>query len=41
MIRILVSACLLGEMVRYNGAAATAASPILARWDAEHRLVPF
>jgi uncharacterized protein YbbK (DUF523 family) len=40
MIRVLVSACLLGEKVRYNGADATAASPILARWLAEQRIVP-
>ena len=29
MIRVLVSACLLGEKVRYNGADAAAASRIL------------
>jgi uncharacterized protein YbbK (DUF523 family) len=39
--RILVSACLLGERVRYNGAEATSSSPILARWLAEGRVVPF
>lgn len=41
MNRVLVSACLLGERVRYNGAEATAASPILTRWLAEGRVVPF
>lgn len=41
MIRILISACLLGAKVRYNGADATAASPIIAKWQAEYRLVPF
>lgn len=41
MIRILVSACLLGERVRYNGADATASSPILTRWLADGRIVPF
>jgi uncharacterized protein YbbK (DUF523 family) len=41
MVRVLVSACLLGEKVRYNGAAATAGSPILTRWLAENRVVPF
>lgn len=40
MIRVLVSACLLGERVRYNGAAATAANPILTRWLADGRIVP-
>ena len=39
--RILVSACLLGERVRYNGADATSSSAILARWLAEGRVVPF
>ena len=39
--RVLVSACLLGERVRYNGADATASSPVLARWLAEGRVVPF
>jgi len=41
MIRVLVSACLLGERVRYNGAAATATSDVLSRWEAEGRLVRF
>lgn len=41
MVRVLVSACLLGEKVRYNGAAATATSPVLAKWLAEQRIVPF
>jgi uncharacterized protein YbbK (DUF523 family) len=41
VIRVLVSACLLGEKVRYNGADAASAHPILARWLAEGRLVPF
>ena len=41
MIRVLVSACLLGERVRYNGAEATSESPVLARWTAEGRVVPF
>jgi uncharacterized protein YbbK (DUF523 family) len=39
--RVLVSACLLGERVRYNGADAASASPVLARWLGEGRLVPF
>ena len=41
MIRVLVSACLLGEKVRYNGGAATSSSAQLARWISEGRLVPF
>ncbi len=41
MIRILVSACLLGEKVRYDGNDATAASSVLAKWNAEGRLVSF
>jgi len=39
--RVLVSACLLGERVRYNGSDAATESPILARWLAEGRVVPF
>ncbi|MCC7415927.1 MAG: DUF523 domain-containing protein [Acidobacteria bacterium] len=39
MERILVSACLLGEPVRYNGGAARVDDPQLARWAAEGRLV--
>jgi uncharacterized protein YbbK (DUF523 family) len=39
--RVLVSACLLGERVRYNGADAAASSPVLTRWLAEGRVVPF
>ena len=38
---MLVSACLLGEKVRYNGAAAAADSAILAQWMKEGRVVPF
>ncbi len=38
---VLVSACLLGERVRYNGRDAQASSAILERWRAEGRLVPF
>lgn len=41
MIRVLVSACLLGEKVRYNGADATSGSRTLERWLAEDRVVPF
>jgi uncharacterized protein YbbK (DUF523 family) len=41
VIRVLVSACLLGEKVRYNGAAALSSSAWLAEWLAEGRVVPF
>ena len=40
MIRILVSACLLGEPVRYHGGDALCSDPRLARWSREGRLVP-
>ena len=41
MEKILVSACLLGERVRYNGGAATSDDPILRRWLDEGRVVRF
>lgn len=41
MIKILISACLLGERVRYHGGDAALSSPILERWRCEGRLVPF
>lgn len=41
MIRVLVSACLLGEKVRYNGADAASGSRILEDWLREGRVVPF
>jgi uncharacterized protein YbbK (DUF523 family) len=41
VIRVLVSACLLGEKVRYNGADAASGSRILAGWQQEDRVVPF
>jgi len=40
MIKVLVSACLLGEKVRYHGGDAHCASGILDRWREEGRLVP-
>ncbi len=40
MIRILVSACLLGDPVRFDGRAKTVLDPRLDRWAAEGRLVP-
>ncbi|MEV1205037.1 DUF523 domain-containing protein, partial [Microbispora rosea] len=41
MERILVSACLLGSRVRYDGGAKTSDDDLLARWRAEGRLVRF
>jgi len=41
VIRVLVSACLLGEKVRYNGADAASGSAILRDWVREDRVVPF
>lgn len=40
MSRILISACLLGQPVRYDGRGKALADPRLARWQAEGRLVP-
>ena len=40
MEKILVSACLLGERVRYHGGDAWIGHPILRRWHEEGRLVP-
>lgn len=39
--KILVSACLLGQMVRYDGGACTVESEILQRWTAEGLVIPF
>ncbi|MEV7010419.1 DUF523 domain-containing protein [Streptosporangium sp. NPDC051022] len=41
MERILVSACLMGQRVRYDGAAKTSGDELLAAWRREGRLVPF
>jgi uncharacterized protein YbbK (DUF523 family) len=41
MERILVSACLLGSRVRFDGGAKTSDDELLAAWRAEGRLVPF
>ncbi|MBN3821378.1 DUF523 domain-containing protein, partial [Paraburkholderia sp. Se-20369] len=38
--KILVSTCLLGQPVRYNGAAKTAAHHALDAWRRDGRLVP-
>jgi uncharacterized protein YbbK (DUF523 family) len=41
LIKVLVSACLLGEKVRYNGASAQTGDAVLAKWVDEGRVVPF
>jgi len=41
MIKLLVSACLIGERVRYNGTVKTHDSSILEYWQYQRRLVPF
>lgn len=38
--RVLVSACLIGEPVRYNGVSVKCDHPILRKWLAEGRLLP-
>jgi uncharacterized protein YbbK (DUF523 family) len=40
MQRILISACLLGQRVRYDGGDSRQSSEILARWQDEGRLIP-
>ena len=40
MERILVSSCLVGRPVRYDGASKPLGADLLARWRAEGRLVP-
>lgn len=41
MERVLVSSCLLGHRVRYDGRGKPSGDLLLARWRAEGRLVPF
>lgn len=41
MERILVSSCLVGRRVRFDGRAKTVEDELFARWRAEGRLVPF
>ncbi|GAA2413214.1 DUF523 domain-containing protein [Actinomadura vinacea] len=41
MERILVSACLTGRPVRYDGAAKPVGAALFERWRAEGRLIPF
>jgi uncharacterized protein YbbK (DUF523 family) len=40
MERILISACLVGQKVRYDGQDKPLASPLLQKWQDEGRLVP-
>jgi uncharacterized protein YbbK (DUF523 family) len=39
MQKILVSACLLGEKVRYNGTDKLVSHPVIAKWQEQKRLV--
>ena len=41
MDKILISACLMGDPVRYDGAAKPVANAHLSRWRADGRLIPF
>ncbi len=41
MIKVLVSACLIGERVRYNGEVMSHDSSILAHWQSQGLVVPF
>jgi len=41
MKKILVSACLLGERVRYNGKIIPVENPVMAQWHKEGRLISF
>jgi len=41
LIRILISSCLLGQRIRFNGLDAPSDKRILSRWQAEGRLVQY
>ena len=41
MDKVLVSSCLIGRKVRHNGVARLSGHPVLDRWQAEGRIVPF
>ncbi|WP_116245258.1 DUF523 domain-containing protein [Nocardiopsis sp. FIRDI 009] len=41
MRRVLISSCLVGRRVRYDGGAKTVVDDVLERWRAEGRLVPY
>lgn len=41
MMKMLISACLLGDKVRYNGSDVPCESDLLSKWQAEGRVVPF
>ena len=40
MEKVLVSACLLGEKVKYHGGDARCENPILKKWEQEGRIIP-
>ena len=41
MQRVLLSACLAGQRVRYNAADIGSEAPLISRWRAEGRIIPF
>ncbi len=41
MEKILISSCLLGEKVRYDGKIISCTDPLLKKWKDEGRLIPF
>ena len=41
IMKILVSACLLGDKVRYNGSDASCECNLLDQWKSEGRIIPF
>jgi uncharacterized protein YbbK (DUF523 family) len=41
MLKILISACLLGDRVRYNGSDVPCESDLLDQWKAEGRIIQF
>ncbi len=40
MIKVLISACLVGEPIRYNGKKIVTANEILNSWKKENRIIP-
>ena len=41
MHKVLVSSCLVGDPVRYDGTAATCRHPVLEQWVGEQRIIPY
>ena len=41
MVKVLLSACMMGERVRYDGKKLHFSSPILKKWKDEGRVIPF